>query len=55
MMNIWFWMDKAVKIGIDHGTLLVWIFVILGCDVTWVDSSKGESSREQWGKTRHGV
>jgi hypothetical protein len=41
-MSIWFWMNKAVKIGTDQGTLLVWI--LNSCcfdeDVTW-DSSKG--------------
>jgi hypothetical protein len=47
-MSIWFWMNKAVRIGIDQGTLLVWILNFC-CfdhdDVTW-DSSKGESDGE---------
>jgi hypothetical protein len=46
---MWFWMNKVVRIGIDHGTLLVWI--LNSCclnhdDVTW-DSSKNESSKKQ--------
>jgi hypothetical protein len=47
-MNMWFWMNKVVRIGIDKGTLLVWI--LNSCcfdhdDMTW-DSSKGENSWE---------
>jgi hypothetical protein len=48
-MSMWFWMNKAVKIGIDQGTLLVWIlnFCCLDHDdMTW-DSSKGESFGKQ--------
>ncbi len=46
---MWFWMNKALKIGINQGTLLVWI--LNSCcldhdDVTW-DSSKRESFEEQ--------
>jgi hypothetical protein len=45
-------MNKAIRIGINHGTLLVCIlnFCCLDHDdVTW-DSSKGESYGEQEGK-----
>jgi hypothetical protein len=48
-MSMWFWMNKAVKIGINHETLLVWILnscYLYHDDVTW-DNSKGESFGEQ--------
>ncbi len=56
-MNMWFWMNKAVRIRIDQGTLLIWI--LNSCcfdhdDVIW-NSSKGESSRKQGEKMRHEV
>jgi len=52
-MNMWFLMNKTIRIGIRQGNFLVWIlnsFCLDHDDVTW-DSSKGESSREQ-GKER---
>jgi hypothetical protein len=48
-MSMWFWMNKAIMIKIDQGTLLVWIlnsYCLDHDDVTWY-SSKGESSRKQ--------
>jgi hypothetical protein len=47
-MSMWFGMNKAIKIGTNQGTLLIWI--LNSCldhnDVTW-DVQKGESSGEQ--------
>ncbi len=48
-MNIWFWMNKVVRIGTNQGTLLVWIldFCCLDHDDVYWDDSKGESSGKQ--------
>ncbi len=49
-MSTWFWMNKVDRIGINQGTLLVWIlnsYCFDHGDVTW-DCSKGES----FGKTK---
>ncbi len=58
-MSMWFWMNKAIKIGTNQGTLLGWN--LNSCcldhdDVTW-DGSKGESFGKHEGgkKMRHGV
>ncbi len=56
-MSMWFWMNKAVRIGIDQGTLLVWILnsCCFDHDDVILDSSKGESSGKQGEKMKHGV
>ncbi len=51
---MWLWMNKAVRIGTNQGTFLVWILdycCLDHDDVTW-DGSKGESFREQGGERR---
>ncbi len=50
-MNMWFWMNKAINIKTEKGTLLVCIlsfYCLDHDDVTWY-SLKGESYREQRG------
>jgi hypothetical protein len=53
---MWFWMNKAFRIGTNKGTLLIWILNFCGLDhddVIW-DSSKGgefwrtKTERERW-------
>ncbi len=48
-MSMWFWMNKALKIGINQGTLLVWILnsCCLDHDDATGDSSKRESFEKQ--------
>jgi hypothetical protein len=48
-MSMWFWMNRVVRLGINQGTLLIWILnscCLDHADVTW-DSSKGETYRKQ--------
>ncbi len=55
-MSMWFWMNKAIKIGTNQGTLLDWIlnfFCLDHDDVTWDSLKKGrvlENKIEQKGE-----